>query len=314
MDIPISGEPREFDSTMSRPGVVTIWFVSVANPIEVLNEEPDYDRGFGRKYLAFYDSTLPITPIGDFPLNRSAAAGRGEFYIGGYPGLAIVQTVIDDVSRLSALPERFRTAVAATDIYAYVEDPDSGFGAFAHWRAGELKRAFSATAYRILEDEGLPSGAEGDYWAGKFAPTGASSDDASSTLEARSQRSFSSAGVKLPFVPAALAHAVITDWLGFDPADPGPDIPVSGFAVDGRKVPIAAHVSTAGQRVLATDTNHQASDSFDYDDYEDHYADDTGDLRSDVRRAGQRAAGLGARFGKAVGSAAKKLKNRFSSK
>lgn len=290
-------------STNSFPGVVTIWFVSVANPIEVLNEEPDYDRGFGRKYLAFFDSTLPITPIGDFPLNRSADAGKGEFYIGGYPGLAIVQTVIDDVSRLSTLPERFRTAVAATDIYAHVEDPASGFGAFAHWRAGKLKRAFSATPYRILEDDGLPSGVEGDYWAGKFRPP---ADDAASSA--------ANAGVKLPFVPAALAHAVITDWLGFDPADPGPDIPVSGFAVDGRKVRIAENVSNSGQRIMAQGSAQQSSDSIDYDDYEDHYEDESESFRRDVRRAGRRAVGVSTKISKALGSGARKLKRRLSSR
>ena len=307
MDNSDSRERQDYDSAIARPGVVTIWFVSVAQPIDVLSEEPDYDRGFGRKYLAVYDSTLPITPIGDFPLNRSAPAGKGEFYIGGYPGLAIVQTVCDDVSKLSELPERFRTAIAATDIYAYVENHETGFGAFAHWRAGELRRAFSATAYRILEDEGLPCRIEGAYWAGKFPP-----HDAADSADAH--RAISNAGVKLPFVPAELAHAVASEWLGFDPTDPGPDIPVSGFAVDGRKVPIATHVSAAGQRVVHDDATPSSESSFDYDDYEDHFADDSGDFRDDIRRAGERAAGLGAKISRALRGGAKKLTRRFSSR
>ena len=62
-----------------RAGVATIWFVTAAEPLSVLTAEPDHDRGFGRKYLALLDPRLTVTPIGDFPLNRSAPAGAGEF-------------------------------------------------------------------------------------------------------------------------------------------------------------------------------------------------------------------------------------------
>ena len=135
--------------------VVTMWFVTAADPSSVLAAEPGPDRGFGRKYLALLDPRLPVAPIGDFPLNRSAPAGPGEFYIGGFDGLALVQTVLE-VDLLSELPERYLRGIAATDVYAFIAEHDTGFGAFAHWRAGELKRAFTATRVKILEDAGLP--------------------------------------------------------------------------------------------------------------------------------------------------------------
>ena len=56
-------------------GVATIWFVTAAQPLDVLVAEPGHDRGFGRKYLALLDPRLTVSPIGDFPLNRSAPAG-----------------------------------------------------------------------------------------------------------------------------------------------------------------------------------------------------------------------------------------------
>ena len=260
-----------FDSRAKRPGVVTIWFVSAADPVEVLAAEPDYDRGFGRKILALYDSRLPVTPIGDFPLNRSAEVGPGEFYIGGFDGLAVVQTTIDDVSRLSQLSQSLREGIAATDVYAVASDAATGFGAFAHWRAGELKRAFAATRVRILEDEGLPAGCEGAYWAGRFKPE---LDD-----ESNSPR----AGVGLPFVPAQLAKAVISDWLGFNPYESAHDIPISAFAIDGRRVGanIASPHTTAGYAHSAY-TSGQTAEA-DYDDYEDHEALPGGDVREKLQ-------------------------------
>ena len=80
----------------TQSAVLTLWYVTAADPAEVLRGEPKADRGFGRKFLAQLNPSLPVTPIGQFPLNRSAEPGASEFYIGGYPGVAVVQTIIDD--------------------------------------------------------------------------------------------------------------------------------------------------------------------------------------------------------------------------
>lgn len=283
-----------YDSHAARPGVVTIWFVSAANPLAALAKEPDYDRGFGRKFLALYDSRLPVTPIGDFPLNRSAEAGPGEFYIGGFDGLAVVQTVIDDISRLSQLPIHLRDGIAATDVYAVASNSGTGFGAFAHWRAGELKRAFSATRVRILEDEGLPAGCEGAYWAGRFKP------------EPHDENKTFRDGVGLPFVPSELARAVITDWLGFDPHESAHDIPISAFAVDGRRVgaTVASPLSTSNYAYSAQSDN-DVYDS-DYDDYEDHEVIASDDVREKLQHLAESSL-------HGISSAGRKTKRVFSS-
>lgn len=266
-----------------RAGVATIWFVTAAEPLTVLTAEPGHDRGFGRKYLALLDPRLTVTPIGDFPLNRSAPAGAGEFYIGGFDGLAVVQTVLEDVSQLSGLPRRYLRGIAATDVYAFSSDPVTGFGAFAHWRAGELKRAFSATRFTIIEDVGVPEIFEGDFWAGRRKP------EAPDERPADGMRR----GVAMPFVPAELADAAAEGWLGFDPADPGPDIPVSAFAIDGRRASAQEPVATRRGR-SARETPHAAAGNIDYDDYEDHSPQASDDSAEGIRKVG-RAAADGAR-------------------
>ena len=39
--------------------VVTLWFVTAANPARILAAEPKADRGFGRKYLAQLNPRWP---------------------------------------------------------------------------------------------------------------------------------------------------------------------------------------------------------------------------------------------------------------
>ena len=86
---------------MSFPAVVTLWYVNAADPAAVLGAEPKADRGYGRKLLAHMNPAWPITPIGQFPLNRSSKASRNEFYIAGYSGVAVLQTFVEDCFKLS---------------------------------------------------------------------------------------------------------------------------------------------------------------------------------------------------------------------
>lgn len=213
--------------------LVTLWFVNAANPSTVVHQEHKVNRGFARKYLAQLNPAWPLTHIGDFDMTRSATPGTDEFYIGGYPGLSVVQTVIPGLRKLSELPERYRTLVSAADVYAscVVADPetaastkpgdggdpaskevDETFGGFAHWAGGKLKRSFSATRETVFEDVGLPGEFEAEFWAG--------------TTEAH--------GIQLPFIPAELATAAIEAWLGFSVSGSGPALPIAAFAVDGR--------------------------------------------------------------------------------
>lgn len=231
--------------------VLTIWYVTAADPAEVLRGEPKADRGFGRKFLAQLNPSLPVTPIGQFPLNRSAEPGTSEFYIGGYPGVTVVQTLIrDDQLRLSQLSRSLREAVPAEEIYAFTANPDTGYGGFAHWTGPRLRRSLCGTRENLFEDHGLPEPFEAPFWAGEVdEPAG---------------------GIALPFKPISIATAAQEFWLGVPVGADGPDVDVVGYATDGRPEPkvdtpaprrSVAEVATASVSKLGLN---------DYDDYEAH--------------------------------------------
>ena len=247
--------------------LVTLWFVNAANPSTVVNQEHKVDRGFARKYLAQLNPAWPLTHIGDFDMTRSATPGTDEFYIGGYPGLSVVQTVIPDLRKLSELPERYRTLVSAADVYAscVVADPetaastkpgdggdpaskevDETFGGFAHWSGGQLKRSFCATRETVFEDIGLPGEFEADYWAGNTEAS----------------------GIQLPFIPAELAAAAIEAWLGFSVCASGPALPIAAFAVDGRpEAKSSEYDGLTHGRATPDDMVSVYDDEQGYDDY-----------------------------------------------
>lgn len=253
--------------------LVTLWFVNTAHPHTVLEAEPDADRGFARKYLAQLNPSWPITHIGDFDMNRSASPGEAEFYIGGYPGLSVVQTIVPDLVRLSELPERYRTLVAASDVYATaIADPEkirdnegtaagslepmqqdsSTFGGFAHWAGGKLKRSFCATRETVFEETGLPYSFESQLWE--------QSDQVTS--------------IQLPFNPADAARIAQESWIGIEFTDKGPRVPVAAFAVDGRPETKSSeydglsHASPTGAPTRGSQRNAESPDAdAGYDDY-----------------------------------------------
>lgn len=236
--------------------VVTLWYITAEDPAAVLAAEPRADRGFGRKFLSQLNPRFPITPIGQFPLNRSAEVSEDEFYIGGYPGVTVVQTIIDEgAENLAQLDIKLRRAIPAREILAFTYNPETGLAGFAHWVEGELRRCFNATPYTIFEDEGLPGPFEGAYWAG--------------------EKSHSSGPTALPFQPYDLMRAAQDAWLGVEVSANGPDLQVAGFAVDGRPQPKVDEPAPV-RRTVAELASASASKlgigpgNADYDDYEDH--------------------------------------------
>ncbi|QCB27953.1 DUF6928 family protein [Corynebacterium endometrii] len=236
--------------------VVTLWYINAADPAAVLKAEPKADRGFGRKYLAQLNPAFPVTPIGQFPLNRSAQADVGEFYIGGYPGVTVVQTVImDDGLCLSKLSPLLLFAVPARDVFVFASNENEDYAGFAHWHRSTLKRSFCGTRYEIFEDEGLPEPFEGPYWAG--------------------EKSTTEGGIALPFQPQDLMESAQRHWLGVEVGEDGPDLQVVGYAVDGRPEPkvdepkpspkTVTEVASASASKLGLGSAHS-----DYDDYESH--------------------------------------------
>ncbi|WKD58073.1 hypothetical protein CAPI_07685 [Corynebacterium capitovis DSM 44611] len=236
---------------MSNPAVVTLWFVNTADPAQVLEGEPKADRGFGRKLLAQLNPAWPITPIGEFPLNRSSLPSRNEFYIAGYPGVAVVQTFVDDAGALSTVAPELRQGLPAADVYLFAEGTESDFAGFAHFAGPTLQRALTATRDVVIEDVGLPDPFEAPYWAGEKAEQ--------------------IGGISLPFEPKDLARAAQETWIGVDVSPSGPDINVVGYAIDGRPEP---RIEKPAQREETKSVEHvaarfaQRERDADYDDYE----------------------------------------------
>ncbi|WP_165164475.1 DUF6928 family protein [Corynebacterium qintianiae] len=231
---------------MPFPSVVTFWFVDAAEPGEVLSAEPKADRGFGRKLLAQINPAWPITPIGEFPLNRSSRPGRAEFYIAGYPGVAVVQTFVPDVETVSDTANFLRTALPSADTYIFAEGTDSDFAGFAHFSGDELRRAFASTRDVVAEDVGLPEPFEAPYWAGETAEQ--------------------LGGISLPFVPKELTRAAQESWIGVEVTPEGPDLNVVGYAVDGRPEPRIAAPAPATKSVTQVASRFAEKDKG-YDDY-----------------------------------------------
>lgn len=236
---------------MSYPAAVTIWYVNAADPAAVLNSEPKADRGFGRKLLAQLNPAWPITPIGQFPLNRSSKASRDEFYIAGYPGVAVLQTFLPHCAKLSEIPAHLRRAVPAADVFVIAEGvgtDGAGYAGYAHFSGDTIKRSLCGTRTELVEDTGIPEWFEADFWAGK-------------TTEQLG-------GITLPFEPSDLVTVAQRELLGVDISPNGPDVNVVAYAVDGRPEPKVA------TRVPEPKNVNQVAAKFaqpanDYDDYEE---------------------------------------------
>ncbi|APT86415.1 DUF6928 family protein [Corynebacterium flavescens] len=274
--------------------VLTVWYVNCPDPAKVLASQPKADRGFGRKFLAQLNPRLPVTAIGQFPLNRSATADPHEYYIGGYPGIAVVQTVIEGESlRLSKLPTNLLEAVPARNIYAFSEGGDEGYAGFAHWEQQELKRSLCGTRFELLEDHGLPEPFEAAYWAGEKYPA--------------------LGGISLPFEPRGLMQEAQSYWLGIEIGSDGPDLDVVGYAVDGRPEPKIARARQSRRSLseLASDSAGKLGLS-DYDDYENNFADDTepGSTSQELWESGKR---LASRASSYISRAAKAVRERWRS-
>ena len=235
---------------MSYPAIVTVWFVSTDDPAAVLRSEPKADRGFGRKLLSQINPAWPITPIGEFPLNRSSTPGPDEFYIAGYPGVAVVQTFVesmDTVTDASEVTAHLREALPATDTYVFAQGTDSDYAGFAHYAGAQVRRALAATREVVLEDVGLPDPFEAPYWAGEKAEQ--------------------LGGITLPFEPSDLTDAAQEAWLGVPVSPEGPDVHVVGYAIDGRPEPKIGPAKPRTKSVNEVAARFADTEK-DYDDYE----------------------------------------------
>ena len=287
----------------SHDTVITLWFVTATHPEKVIATMPRADRGFGRKLLSQLNPRWPITPIGQFALNRSAQPSRSEFYIAGFPGLSIIQTVVDDFTMISGIDQALRTAIPAENVYAIATNAGTSYGAFAHWSRGNLKRAFAAVNERVYEDLGLVETFESSYWAGYH------------TTE--------TSGLTLPFSPIDLALHAQRSWLGFDMAT-CPDINIVAYAVDGRPEPKITYRQPIDARPLTERTTTKLSlgstrSNGEFDDYE--LPDEFNDVDSGTKYAEEAVAltkksvtktkGFAARFRERLAGIGHGLKERL---
>ncbi|AZA10971.1 DUF6928 family protein [Corynebacterium gerontici] len=264
--------------------VVTCWYVTTADPEAVISARPKADRGFGRKLLAQLNPSWPITPIGQFALNRSAQASVNEFYIAGFPGVSIIQTTLE-ITKPSELPEYLLKAIPAAEVFVFLSNQSTGYGGFAHFNGGKVKRSFAARRARVYEDLGLPEPFEQPFWAG--------------------ERAEAIGGIALPFEPVDLVEEAQCAWLGFNPAEAN-DINVVAYAIDGRPEPkMAPRPTTVGQIAQRASAKLGLGEQrSDYDDYEEHEEPER-DLEEIVAKGTRTARGWGQklfRSAKRIGS------------
>lgn len=198
--------------------VATFWYLGTEDPAAPIRSGHPSDPGFARRLLSRLFPTVTVASLGSFPLNRSASTGPGEIYVGSFPGLTVVQTPLDTPVLPSATDEKWLRLVEAPTVLLFSHEPESGLSGFARWESGRLVRSFAGADDRIVEDEGMPLPFERPYWSGEF-PLDAAADTP----------------LALPFAPLALLHAAHRDWLDFDLHPGGLDVPVHGFATDGRR-------------------------------------------------------------------------------
>ncbi len=294
--------------------VATFWYLDTDDPAAPFRSGRPSDPGFARRLLSRLFPTVTVVSLGAFPLNRSASTGPGEIYVGSFPGLTVVQVLLETPVLPSATDATWLRLVEAPTVLLFAHDPDTGVSGFARWDSGRLARSFAGADDRIVEDEGMPLGFERPYWAGEFPLQDADDNP-----------------LALPFSPASLLHAAHRDWLGFDLDPGGLDVPVHGFATDGRRevrqhtppvgpalhvvgTPGRAELHAANRREAGPDgRDHNPSSPYVDDDYERAQS-----TRAVARPSPSRAAGTARRVAtlagdgvrRAVAAVTRRLSNR----
>ncbi|AVH87966.1 Hypothetical Protein NG00_00639 [Corynebacterium camporealensis] len=271
--------------------IVTLWYVTTDSPADVLAAEPKADRGFGRKYLAQLNPNFPVTPIGQFPLNRSVEADIAEFYIGGYPGVTVVQTVVvEEGVMLSQLSPLLLEAIPARELYAFALNEEE---ATPVSRTGRTVNSNARCAAPAL-----------DCWKTSAFPK------ASKALTGPVSSTQISAEFLFPLNHRDLMDEAQRRWLGISIDAEGPDLDVVGYAVDGRPEPKVDELPNSTRSVgeLAT-TSAGKLGLHDYDDYEDHSAGDTSTGEEIVRTTKK----LGRLVGSWISQTSQSLKERWRS-
>lgn len=288
--------------------VTTFWHVATESPAQAFTTGLPADPGYPRRLLSKLYPKATISHIGEFPLNRSASAGEGEIYIGSFPGLTVIQTSESDALRPSQIEDKWIAIADAPNVYSFAFDAESEVSAFAHWEDGKLQRSFSAAANRIVEDEGMPAGFELPFWSGERPQEGV--DDP----------------LALPFSPAELLSTAHESWLGFELSPDGLDVPVLGYATDGRREVRAEHPpagramhlsGAAGHAEIAEEADSPTSEDedaspYEHDDYERAVTAKEQPVRESARAAAEKAREAGSMAARGARKLARLAREEFS--
>src|SRR5690606_32529134 len=137
------------------------------------------------------------------------------------------------------IPQLLVRPLAEEHTYLVAFDLEYGWGAFAHWERGELRRTFSSTRLNILQDEGLPYVWERPHWAGEH-PT-------------RWRLAALPAPLVLPFDTPGFADTANDEWLGFRYFPTTPATPENADETTSRPTVTPAGIRVCGFRLHPDD-------------------------------------------------------------
>jgi hypothetical protein len=205
-----------------RARATTIWYVDTPDPMAALRASEGPDRDVADTLVERLYPDRDVVALGARCLADAAAPDPGTVYIGCYPGVSVVCDPRLAVPRPSLLGAELTDPLSSDNTYLVGLDPELGWGGFAHWQRGVLRRSFSATRINILENEGLPLVWERPFWAGEH-PMGHESGRLPDPQ-------------RLPFDPLQFADAANLRWLGFGQGAPafdtsGGDAPLDPGAI-----------------------------------------------------------------------------------
>lgn len=181
--------------------ISSVWYVDTPDPLTVLAAGPDPDPDAAYALARQLHPDLRVEPTVPVTLAETTGPKPDELFIGCYPGLTLLCSPYAARVQPTEIPELLVRPLAEEHTYLVSFDLEYGWGAFAHWERGELRRAFSSTRLNIFQDEGLPYIWERPHWAGEHPirwPLGELPDP-----------------LVLPFDPPDFADTANDEWLGF---------------------------------------------------------------------------------------------------
>lgn len=178
-----------------------LWYVDDPNPEAVLRPQPAADPEAALALAKQLEPDCDVVPAATSALRTWPGPDRSSLCIGCFPGVTVVGTVHAALAQPTGLPTSLIRPLAFEHTYLTSYDCARGWGAFAHWERGELRRSFSATRANILENHGLPLVWERSFWAGEHP--------------VQLQAGQCPDPQMLPFDPPCFADHALGQWLGF---------------------------------------------------------------------------------------------------